>query len=414
MEPTNNNFNNNPYPAGPEPLPPQQPIAPQQPVIPQQPMQPMAYQQPMQPMQPVPTPYDNNIAFTNAAPKKSKGFLVIIILVIVCLGAIGGGLAFAMINKQSTPTPTPAPQPDEPVGKTKFEDLTKEEALAFLMTQEDARGILPENYVEDEVYNAVSKERTNFGLILGSSHADSDELEEEAHRVYDQLAIFRKYLDGETDIDTSDDFFETEEYDYYAIIKPVKDPAECSMIENCNSYLSFKRDYIDSEPSGTDSSYYITSSDYIYYLRTDDEELANALLRTYSVAGIYRSGLMNIYDYDFEETDDEFILTVHFIMPGYNFNDLAEAAAAQSGYTSDNLAINLFNGVVSADKTTGLITSNLSDASMLDDIVNVFPLTDEDIELIPSYSLFHEMYGSSSSDEEYEDEFDLSNFNLMP
>ena len=101
-------------------------------------------------------------------------------------------------------------------------------------------------------------------------------------------------------------------------------------------------------------------------------------------------------------------------MPGYNFNDLAEAAAAQSGYTSDNLAINLFNGVVSADKTTGLITSNLSDASMLDDIVNVFPLTDEDIELSPSYSLFHEMYGSSLSDEEYEDEFDLSNFNLMP
>ena len=315
-----------------------------------------------------------------------------------------------MINKQSTPTPTPAPQPDEPVGKTKFEDLTKEEALAFLMTQEDARGILPENYVEDEVYNAVSKERTNFGLILGSSHSDSDELEEEAHRVYDQLSILRKYLDGETDIDTSDDFFETKEYDYYAVIKPVKDPAECSMIENCNSYLSFKRGYIDSEPSSPDSSYYITSSNYIYYLKTDDGELANALLRAYSVASIYRSGLMNIYDYDFEETDDEFILTVHFIMPGYNLNDLA----AQSGYTSDNLAINLFNGVVSADKTTGLITSNLSDASMLEDMVNVFPLTDEDIELIPSYSLFHEMYGSSLSDEEYEDEFDLSNFNLMP
>ena len=116
MEPTNNNFNNNPYPARPEPLPPQQPMAPQQPVMPQQPVQPMAYQQPMQPIQPAPTPYDNNIAFTNEAPKKSKKGLVIAIVVILLLGLAAialfvwpgflnggsGGLSGTWVSKDGT------------------------------------------------------------------------------------------------------------------------------------------------------------------------------------------------------------------------------------------------------------------------------------------------------------------------
>ena len=394
MEPTNNNYENNPYPTGPEPLPPQQPMAPQQPV------QPVAYQQlimpqqPVQPMQPVPTSYDN-IAYTNPAPKKNKNFLIIIILAIVCLVAIGGGLIFAMLNKQSASTPTPAPTPDKPVGKTKFEDLTKEEALAFLATQKNARGIIPDNYVEDEVANATSSERSGFGLIPWSSYSSLDELDMEASN------LFYQYLVTDTDTDTDADvlFYQIEEYDYYAIIKPTKDPAECYMIENCNSYLSFKRDYIDSEANSAYSSSSITFSDYKYYLKVNNKELADKLLRTYSVASIYHNGLMNIYDYEFEETDDKYILTIHFIMPGENFSNLM----ASTTYSTENLAINLFNGIVSADKTTGLITSNLTDSSMLNDIVNVFPLTSEDIERIPSYSIFHEMYDSNTSNDEGDD-----------
>lgn len=385
MEPTNNNFNTNPYSAGPEPLPPQQPMAPQQPVMPQQPVQPMTYQQPVQPMQPVPTPYGSNIAFTNAAPKKSKGFLIIIVLVLLCLVAVGGGLAFAMINTQSTPTPA---QPDNSANKTKFEDLTKEEAIAFLKTAKNNRGVVPEDFIDSSTYDAITVNSTLYGMILADSYDSYDELEQHAHQKFDVFTNALKYLGEEID---ENDVFEIEEYDYFAVIKPKKAIEDCTgAFDNCNYYLSFKKAYIESVGNDTYSSYQTTKSDNTYYLKNFDMDVAKKILPVYSLGSAGLSLLFNVYSYDIKDTGDEIVLTANIVLPGRDFSDTTSSSYSYFG--SGAKAINLVNGIISVDKSSGLITSNLMNAGLLDSVVKVLPATEEELQDIPSYQYLQKTY----------------------
>ena len=101
---------------------------------------------------------------------------------------------------------------------TAFEDLTKEEALAFLRAQTDTTGTLPENYVGEEISSAVI---TNGHTIVSDldliySYGTIEELKEMAHKEYSGF----NFLATDNTEEYDDSNFEITEYDYYAIVTP--------------------------------------------------------------------------------------------------------------------------------------------------------------------------------------------------
>lgn len=265
---------------------------------------------------------------------------------------------------------------------TTFEDLTKEEALAFLQAQTDITGTLPENYVEEEISSAII---TNGHTIVSDldliySYDTIEELKEMAHKKYSGF----NFLATDNTEEYDDSNFEIAEYDYYAIVTPkrAKGATSCDHGYNndCDSLLSFKRSYLDHHQEETTPHSYND----VFYINTQNPDIINYLLRVYTFfSRVGFGGHGNIYSYIFEEQDDKYILTVNNIGAGIN----AELLKNPDNYTngSEMYAINLYLRRFAANKSDGRIYTIPTETGVTEDVKS-FPITEEELRSLPGYN----------------------------
>lgn len=265
---------------------------------------------------------------------------------------------------------------------TAFEDLTKEEALAFLQAQTDVTGTLPKNYVREEITNAIIVNENTIvsDLDLIYSYDTIEELKKMAHKKYSSL----NFLATDNAEEYNDDNFEITEYDYYAIVTPkrVKGATTCDHGYNndCDSLLSFKRSYLDHHQEEISHHSYND----VFYLNTQNPDIINYLLRVYTFfSHVGLGGHGNIYSYSFEEQDDKYVLTVNNIGAGVN----AELLNNPSSYTngSEMYGINLYLRRFAADKSDGHIYTIPTETGVTENVKS-FSITEEELRSLPGYS----------------------------
>ncbi len=265
---------------------------------------------------------------------------------------------------------------------TNFEDLTKEEALNFLRSQTNITGTLPENYVGEEISNAII---TNGNTIVSDldliySYDTIEELKEMAHKKYSGL----NFLATDNTEEYNDSNFEIAEYDYYAIVTPkrAKGATSCDHGYNndCDSLLSFKRSYLDHHQEETTPHSYND----VFYINTKNPDIINYLLRVYTFfSRVGFGGHGNIYSYIFEEQDDKYILTVNNIGAGINTDLLKNPDKYTDG--SEMYAINLYLRRFAADKSDGRIYTIPTETGVTEDVKS-FPITEEELRSLPGYN----------------------------
>ena len=297
--------------------------------------------------------------------KKSKKTLIIMLSIVasvLVVAAMAALVAFFMYKKDID---TPAKGSDEKgkeVGspsnndaKSKeFENLTKEEAMAFLLDSDIVtRSILPKGYVSQEVEDAyrLSGHTMVSDLDLVYSYGDINELKKLANDRY--LDYFSK-KNGETVN------FEVKEYDYYAIVtsERAKNATSCDFgyHSDCDSLLSFKREYLDYLNEETSPHSYNDRA----YINPDikDPKIISELLRTYSlfVSTGFNVGPGNVYNYSFKEQDDKFVLTTEVVGVGLNLELMKDSSNFNVNNMSDFYAINLYRRHYAASKKDGEIS----------------------------------------------------------
>ncbi len=274
---------------------------------------------------------------------------------------------------------------------TAFEDLTKEEAISFLQSQDVTTGILPENYVNKEITNSIIMNGNTIvsDLVLIYSYDTLEDLKEQVREKYKGL----NFLDGKkTEDSTTDDNFNIKEYDYYAIVTPNRIKEETTTCDHgynsdCDSLLSFKRNYLDYYLEETKTESGSTSISKVAYAKTQDPKILSCLLRVFTMLNVGLGGHGNIYSYNFEEQDDKYVLINNYVGAGINLEYLNNPSLAQ-GYTdsSDLLAINLYRRHITVDKTDGKISlaKNENNNSTMYDYKS-FPITQEEFNSLPGY-----------------------------
>ncbi len=262
---------------------------------------------------------------------------------------------------------------DNEQNKVAFEDLTKEEAIAFLEHRStDSRELIPADYVGKEVTNAIIMDGNTIvsNLSLIYSYGDLAELEEMARKQFDPSF-------GLSDDPEEASDFEIKEYAYYAIVTPerAKGATECDhgYSSDCNSLLSFKRDYLNYYSEETSPN----SFNDVAYVNTRDPEIVSKLLRTFNYLAPSLIGHGNIYSYSFEEQDDKFVLTTACVGVGF---DLERIQAAEEGFDwSDAYAINLYYRRYAMDKADGhiyAIPARTEPETSYFDTIKSIPLTE--------------------------------------
>ena len=90
-------------------------------------------------------------------PQKPKTALIAIII-IVLLGIIGGLVCYFITNQQPSSQTNNGGNSSQQ--QTKFEDLTKDEAIAFLKSRAGSVYSVPDGYVNDEIKNVEYRAKT--------------------------------------------------------------------------------------------------------------------------------------------------------------------------------------------------------------------------------------------------------------
>ena len=255
---------------------------------------------------------------------------------------------------------------------TKFEDLTKEEAIAFLKTPMVGKGRTPKNYVGKEITDSIIVQSNGLpnsitivsDLELVYSYDTLDELKTIADDEY------RPYGRSKSD-ESEKATYTITEYDYYAIVTPdriKKDSTQCDHGYNrdCDSLLSFKREYLDHHQEVTTNKYGGKSYNDVVIMKTTDKKIVSQILRIYTLfssVGL-STGPGSVYSYDFEEKDDQYVLTVNNIGVGYN-SEMMNNPEAYSKYTNEEdwLAINLYRRYFIAEKETGEVHIKKNDSN---------------------------------------------------
>lgn len=294
--------------------------------------------------------------------------VVIVLVAVLCLGRNDDNNAdVAVIDDNSVSS--------ESVVKD-FENLTKAEAMAYLQNNQNADGKLPKDYVGKEITDAVILNGNTYvsDLELVYSYDTMDELWQIVEEEYGGF--------GGAD-DVKEDDYEVKEYDYYAIVTPkrAKGATSCEhgFSNDCDSLLSFKRSYMNylNEETTEDGDEDFRSFREVAYLNTRNPEIANYLMRVYTFfdnVGV-SGGHGNIYGYDFEDRDDEFVLTVYYLGVGLNLEMISNGA--EDGEISDYYAINLFSRKYVADKTSGEISIVQNGDNSIESVKS-FPLTKDE------------------------------------
>jgi len=332
-------------------------------------------------------PYINQNATASRTKNPNKPCLIILSILsflIVILGATNVAIYLTRNNDANVGTNTPEANNnvDDIVSSTAFEDLTKEQALAFLRAQTDITGTLPKNYVGEEISNAVITSGTTIinDIELIYSYDTIDDLKEMANERYSDLDFFSSDNTDEYD----ENNYEIKEYDYYAIVTPKRTekstPCDYNHTSDCDSLLSFKRSYLDYHQEETTP----TSFNDAYYLNTQNPDIINYLLRVYSFfSGVGFGSHGNIYSYKFEEEDDKYVLTVNNVGAGIN----SELLKNPDKYTNDSeiYGINLYFRRFAADKSDGRIYTIPTETGVTEDVKS-FPITEEELRSLPGYN----------------------------
>lgn len=342
-------------------------------------------QNPYQPVSPYPQPNPTVPFGYYAEPTpammgkpKNHGLAIIIVALAIIIITAGIGITIWFMR----PNGNPGGSQDQDANNnssnntdnsvTKFEDLTKEEAIAFLKTPMVGKGRTPKNYVDKEITDSIIVQSNGLpnsitivsDLELVYSYDTLDELKTIADDEY------RPYGRSKSD-ESEKATYTITEYDYYAIVTPdriKKDSTQCDHGYNrdCDSLLSFKREYLDHHQEVTTNKYGGKSYNDVVLMKTTDKEIVSQILRIYTLfssVGL-STGPGSVYSYDFEEKDDQYVLTVNNIGVGYN-SEMMNNPEAYSKYTNEEdwLAINLYRRYFIAEKETGEVYIKKNDSN---------------------------------------------------
>ena len=307
----------------------------------------------------VPTPAQAQASNSGIPNKKN---LIVIALAATCFAILSGAiLALSRSSQSGTLGGSTSSQ-----GKTKFENLTKDEAYAFLQSQGESGRIKTVGYIQDELLNAV---RFRDGKRINDlrklySYGTMEELQQ-------LLAEKSHYADVE---------YQVTEYDYYAIATPKGE--KCEEINYytsaCDSWISFKRDYLDDHEEYTTFDGHRGTQEEITIKTGNPSELKPILAAySFSATSLVPAGKPYLYDYTFKEQDNSFIMTVYYVMAGTNleiYRSLTEETVANYEM-KDLIGINLVHTTYSVDKTTLEFSLVPDDANYL---IKSYPLTEEE------------------------------------
>ena len=341
-------------------------------------------QNPYQPVPPYPQPNPTTPFGYYAEPApamgkpKNHGLAIVIVALAIIIITAGIGIAIWFMR----PNDNPSGSQDQDANNnssnntdnsvTKFEDLTKEEAIAFLKTPMVGKGRTPKNYVDKEITDSIIVQSNGLpnsitivsDLELVYSYDTLDELKTIADDEY------RPYGRSKSD-ESEKATYTITEYDYYAIVTPdriKKDSTQCDHGYNrdCDSLLSFKREYLDHHQEVTTNKYGGKSYNDVVLMKTTDKEIVSQILRIYTLfssVGL-STGPGSVYSYDFEEKDDQYVLTVNNIGVGYN-SEMMNNPEAYSKYTNEEdwLAINLYRRYFIVEKETGEVYIKKNDSN---------------------------------------------------
>ena len=342
-------------------------------------------QNPYQPVSPYPQPNPTVPFGYYAEPTpammgkpKNHGLAIIIVALAIIIITAGIGITIWFMR----PNGNPGGSQDQNANNnssnntdnsvTKFEDLTKEEAIAFLKTPMVGKGRTPKDYVSKEITDSIIVQSNGLpnsitivsDLELVYSYDTLDELKTIADDEY------RPYGRSKSD-ESEKATYTITEYDYYAIVTPdriKKDSTQCDHGYNrdCDSLLSFKREYLDHHQEVTTNKYGGKSYNDVVLMKTTDKEIVSQILRIYTLfssVGL-STGPGSVYSYDFEEKDDQYVLTVNNIGVGYN-SEMMNNPEAYSKYTNEEdwLAINLYRRYFIAEKETGEVYIKKNDSN---------------------------------------------------
>ena len=341
-------------------------------------------QNPYQPVPPYPQPNPTTLFGYYAEPApamgkpKNHGLAIIIVALAIIIITAGIGITIWFMR----PNGNPGGSQDQDANNnssnntdnsvTKFEDLTKEEAIAFLKTPMVGKGRTPKDYVSKEITDSIIVQSNGLpnsitivsDLELVYSYDTLDELKTIADDEY------RPYGRSKSD-ESEKATYTITEYDYYAIVTPdriKKDSTQCDHGYNrdCDSLLSFKREYLDHHQEVTTNKYGGKSYNDVVLMKTTDKEIVSQILRIYTLfssVGL-STGPGSVYSYDFEEKDDQYVLTVNNIGVGYN-SEMMNNPEAYSKYTNEEdwLAINLYRRYFIAEKETGEVYIKKNDSN---------------------------------------------------
>lgn len=343
-------------------------------------------QNPYQPVPPYPQPNPTTPFGYYAEPApamgkpKNHGLAIIIVALAIIIIAAGIGITIWLMRPNGNPGGNPSGSQDQNANNnssnnadnsvTKFEDLTKEEAIAYLKTPIVGKGRTPKDYVPKELTDAIITEPNPLSIHIISdlelvySYDTLDELKTIAD---DEYRPFGRSKSDESEKAT----YTITEYDYYAIVTPdriKKDSTQCDHGYNrdCDSLLSFKREYLDHHEEVTTNKYGGKSYNDVVLMKTTDKEIVSQILRIYTLfssVGL-STGPGSVYSYDFEEKDDQYVLTVNNIGVGYN-SEMMNNPEAYSKYTNEEdwLAINLYRRYFIAEKETGEVHIKKNDSN---------------------------------------------------
>lgn len=342
-------------------------------------------QNPYQPVSPYPQPNPTVPFGYYAEPTpammgkpKNHGLAIIIVALAIIIITAGIGITIWFMR----PNGNPGGSQDQNANNnssnntdnsvTKFEDLTKEEAIAFLKTPMVGKGRTPKDYVSKEITDSIIVQSNGLpnsitivsDLELVYSYDTLDELKTIADDEY------RPYGRSKSD-ESEKATYTITEYDYYAIVTPdriKKDSTQCDHGYNrdCDSLLSFKREYLDHHQEVTTNKYGGKSYNDVVIMKTTDKKIVSQILRIYTLfssVGL-STGPGSVYSYDFEEKDDQYVLTVNNIGVGYN-SEMMNNPEAYSKYTNEEdwLAINLYRRYFIAEKETGEVYIKKNDSN---------------------------------------------------
>lgn len=341
-------------------------------------------QNPYQPVPPYPQPNPTTPFGYYAEPApamgkpKNHGLAIIIVALAIIIITAGIGITIWFMRPNGNPGGSQEPDANSSSSNntdnsvTKFEDLTKEEAIAFLKTPMVGKGRTPKNYVGKEITDSIIVQSNGLpnsitivsDLELVYSYDTLDELKTIADDEY------RPYGRSKSD-ESEKATYTITEYDYYAIVTPdriKKDSTQCDHGYNrdCDSLLSFKREYLDHHQEVTTNKYGGKSYNDVVIMKTTDKEIVSQILRIYTLfssVGL-STGPGSVYSYDFEEKDDQYVLTVNNIGVGYN-SEMMNNPEAYSKYTNEEdwLAINLYRRYFIAEKETGEVYIKKNDSN---------------------------------------------------